>query len=195
MGGDAQTLTANEAPLKIKEIIVVEGRNDTEAVRRAVIADTLETGGSAIGEQVIRSIRLAQQKRGVILFTDPDGAGERIRRIISEQVPGCKHAFLPRDKAKGIDGVGVEYATAEAIRHALENVYSEAIAESASAISWEQYLDAGLVGGNRARLRRQALADELGIGYGNAQQFFNRLNIFSITVDEFNQALARIEGK
>ena len=185
-------MTANEAPLKIKEIIVVEGRRDTEAVRRAVIADTLETGGSAIGEQVIRSIRLAQQKRGVILFTDPDGAGKRIRRIISEQVPGCKHAFLPRDQAKGTEGIGVEYATSEAIRHALENVYSEAT-ESTEKISWDQYLDAGLVGGNRARLRRQALADELGIGYGNAQQFFNRLNIFSITLEELNQALAKIE--
>ena len=63
---------------KIKEVIVVEGKRDTAAVRRAVAADTLETGGSAVGSDLIRAIRRAQDRRGVIILTDPDGAGERI---------------------------------------------------------------------------------------------------------------------
>lgn len=178
---------------KIKEVIVVEGKRDTEAIRRAVVADTLETGGSAIGVKVMDEIRLAQRKRGVILFTDPDGAGERIRRIIAEQLPGCKHAFLSREEARGADGIGVEYATPEAIRRALDHVHSEMIDAGPGEIAWDRYLDAGLVGGKRSRIRRQALADQLGIGYGNARQFFNRLNVFSITEEELKQALAEID--
>lgn len=84
--------------MKIKEIIVVEGKDDTVAIKRAVDADTIETNGSAIGDHVIEQVKLAQQKRGVIIFTDPDYPGERIRKIISDKVPGCKHAFYRRKK-------------------------------------------------------------------------------------------------
>lgn len=58
--------------MKIKEIIVVEGRDDTARVKMAVDADTIETNGSAIGDTVIQQVRLAQETRGVIILTDPD---------------------------------------------------------------------------------------------------------------------------
>ncbi len=54
----------------IKEIIVVEGKDDTVAIKRAVEAETIETGGSAINKEVLERIRLAQERRGVIIFTD-----------------------------------------------------------------------------------------------------------------------------
>ena len=63
--------TSVEASMKIKEIIVVEGKDDTVAIKRAVDADTIETNGSAIGDHVIEQVKLALQKRGVIIFTDP----------------------------------------------------------------------------------------------------------------------------
>ena len=53
---------------KIQEIIVVEGKDDTVAIKRAVNADTIETNGSAVNESVIEQVRLAQKTRGVIIF-------------------------------------------------------------------------------------------------------------------------------
>ncbi len=85
--------------MRFKQIIVVEGKDDTAAIKRAVEADTIETNGSALNDSVIAQIKLAKQRRGVIIFTDPDYPGERIRRIINEQVPGCGHAFLPKQEA------------------------------------------------------------------------------------------------
>ena len=79
--------------MKIKEIIVVEGKDDTVAIKRAVDADTIETNGSAIGDHVIEQVKLALQKRGVIIFTDPDYPGERIRKIISDKVPDVNMLF------------------------------------------------------------------------------------------------------
>ena len=61
---------------------------------RAVDADTIETNGSAVNEATIEKVRRAQETRGVIIFTDPDYPGEKIRKTIAEDVPGCKHAFL-----------------------------------------------------------------------------------------------------
>lgn len=79
----------------IKEVIVVEGRDDTVAIRRAVEADTIETGGSAINDRILSRIALAQERRGVIVLTDPDHAGERIRKIIANKVlrlQACVHS-------------------------------------------------------------------------------------------------------
>lgn len=50
--------------MKIKEIIVVEGRDDTTAIKRAVDADTIETNGSAVSKMTIEKVKLAQEKRG-----------------------------------------------------------------------------------------------------------------------------------
>lgn len=66
--------------MKIKEIIVVEGRDDTARIKLAVDADTIETNGSAIGDHVIEQIRLAQETRGVIILTDPDFPGEKYEK-------------------------------------------------------------------------------------------------------------------
>jgi len=80
----------------IKEVIVVEGRDDITAVKRAVQAEVIATGGFSLPPRVMERIKLAAKKKGIIIFTDPDYAGEKIRRIISSQVPDAKHAFLPK---------------------------------------------------------------------------------------------------
>ena len=75
-----------EEIMKIKEFIVVEGKDDTTAIKRAVDADTIETNGSAINQETIEKIKRAQETRGVIIFTDPDFPGEKIRKTIAEKV-------------------------------------------------------------------------------------------------------------
>ncbi len=80
--------------MKIKEIIVVEGKDDTRAIQSAVNADTIETNGSAVSMETIVKIQLAMKVRGVIVLTDPDFPGEKIRKFITEHVPNCKHAFI-----------------------------------------------------------------------------------------------------
>lgn len=57
--------------------------------------DTYETRGSAINEDDLERIDKLNELRGVIVFTDPDYNGERIRKIIMEAVPTAKHAFEP----------------------------------------------------------------------------------------------------
>ena len=67
----------------IKEVIVVEGRDDITAVKRAVEAEVIAVGGFGINKRVIDRIKEAQKRQGVIVLTDPDFAGEKIRKIIS----------------------------------------------------------------------------------------------------------------
>lgn len=176
----------------IKEIIVVEGKDDTVAIKRAVEAETIETGGSAINKDIIKRIRLAQQRRGVIVFTDPDHAGERIRKIIASEVPGCKHAFLSQEEASSKGDIGVENASAEAIRRALEQVKTDYRA-AASDITMEDLIGAGLIVHPQAAARRLAIGKLLGIGYCNGKQFYNRCRMFQISREEFAAAYRKLE--
>lgn len=199
---------------RIAQMIVVEGKEDTVAIRRAVDADTIETGGSAIDEKVLRRIELARERRGVIIFTDPDVPGEKIRKIIEARVPGCSHAFLAKADARGKDGIGVEHASPEAIRAALARVrasagsVSGADAEPTMAqpaglpatdsgagepeIAWTDLIDAGLIVHPAAASRRERMGELLGIGYANGKQFFKRLGMFRITRAEFADALRQL---
>lgn len=174
--------------MKIKEIIVVEGRDDTIAIQQAVVADTLETGGSALNKEKIERIRLAWERRGVIIFTDPDYPGERLRKIISQAVPGCKHAFLSREKAVSRQGkYGVEHASKADIRQALQSYRTESIPLQEE-IAWARLQELGLVGQPTAQKLRSLIGEILGIGYCNGKQFYKRLYAFCITRQEFEAA-------
>ncbi|GAE36557.1 ribonuclease M5 [Halalkalibacter akibai] len=179
--------------MKIKEIIVVEGKDDTVAVKRAVDADTIETNGSAVSESTLRKIELAEERRGVIVFTDPDYPGERIRKIVSGRVPTCKHAFLPKKEAisKNQNDLGVENATPEAIREALLHAKQETT-EFNEVVTWQDLHAAGLIAGVHAKKRRERLGELLRIGYANGKQLHKRLHTFRITAEEFGAAMQRV---
>lgn len=182
--------------LHINEIIVVEGKDDTTAIKRAVGADTIETNGSAISEETLRRIEHAQKKRGVIVFTDPDYPGRRIRAIIEERIPDVKHAFLAKEKtiAKNGKGLGIEHASDEDIRIALRNVYTVNTSEhSREQITLEDLMLAKLIGHPQSKERRKRLGDILNIGMTNGKQLHKRLIMFQITVEQFAAAVAHID--
>lgn len=179
--------------MKIREFIVVEGKDDTTAIKRAVDADTIETYGSAVNQETIDKIKLAQKKRGVIILTDPDYPGEKIRKTISAKVPGCKHAFIAKEAAisKTGKGLGVEHAEPDVIREALKDAQfmHQHIVEE---ITQEDLITAGLIGGEGAKSRRIKLGKRLKIGYTNGKQLYKRLMMFQVSKQDFAAALAQI---
>ncbi|MCI1881016.1 MAG: ribonuclease M5 [Sporolactobacillus sp.] len=180
--------------MKVNEVIVVEGKSDTAAIRRTLQADTIETNGSKISRRTIEMIRRAGKTRGVIVFTDPDFSGERIRKIVSRAVPGCKHAFITRREGRGNprESLGVEHASPDAIRTALSKVYTQSEAQSET-ITQRMLRTYGLLGGPDAGQRRRRLGDLLKIGYTNGKQLYKRLNMFRISPEELDRAMAQID--
>jgi len=170
---------------KIKEIIVVEGKSDTNRLKDCfgdTGVDTLETTGSALNEATIERIKIAEKKRGVIIFTDPDFNGNRLRTIIQKAVPEAKQAFLPRSKAvpKHSDGsLGIEHAKDEDIKAALAAVYTKTDEPTVN-YNHSDMVNLGLIGRPDSHQRRLSVGAELKIGYTNAKQFLNRLNMFQV---------------
>ncbi len=177
-------------------MIVVEGRDDTVRIRLAVDADTIETNGSAVNKATLDKIRLAKEKRGVIVFTDPDYPGERIRHLVNQAVPGCKHAFLRRDQAKAKHSrnksLGIEHASVEDIQKALADVYELADVWE-NDITKENLINYGLIGGKEASGRRKRLGELLHIGHTNGKQLLKRLTQFQISKEQVDKAMEIIE--
>lgn len=182
---------------RIKEVIVVEGKDDTKQINKAVNADTIETRGSAVPTETLELIEQLAATRGIIIFTDPDFSGEKIRKIVSEVVPEAKHAFLPKSEGvptRTTGSLGVEHASVEAIQTALSNLYTE-VDDAPEQISQSDLMKAGLVGGPSSKYRREALGEILKIGYVNAKQLQKRLRMFGISKHQFEDAVAQIATK
>lgn len=178
----------------IKEVIVVEGRDDITAVKQAVEAEVIAVGGFGINAKVIERIREAQKRKGVIVLTDPDFAGEKIRSIISKRVKGIKHAYIAQEDGIKGDDIGVENAVPEVIIEALNRAkVSQEVVEQI--YKQEDMFYFKLTGDKNSKKRRIILGKELGIGYGNANQMLIRLNKYSISKEEFIAAIAKIEQK
>ena len=173
----------------IKEVLVVEGKMDVVAIGKAVEADCIITEGFNLKPKALDAIKQAYKKRGIIILTDPDSAGERIRQFLSKRFPDAKHAFVPRDEATANDDIGIEQASPESIRKALEKLRTLDWNPS-EIFSGADLIRAGLSGAADASERRARLGARLGIGYANAKTFLLRLNHYGVTREEFEAALA-----
>ena len=178
----------------IKEVIVVEGKDDVAAVKNAVDAEIIITNGFGFPKNLMDKIKVAAEKKGVIIFTDPDYAGEKIRNLISKEVKNCKHAFLSRDKATKKGNIGIENARSEDIIEALNKVRVESVNERKE-FSRSDLFKYRLIGSDNASDRRDELGKILGIGYCNSKQILNRLNNYGITREEFEEGIKKMEEK
>lgn len=176
----------------IKEVLVVEGKMDVVAIDKAVEADCIITEGFNLKPQALDSIAKAYKKRGIIIMTDPDSAGERIRRFLTKRFPEAKHAFIPKEDATANNDIGIEQASPEAIRTALAKVRTMDW-EPTNNFTGADLLKAGISGSPAASEKRAKLGAVLGIGYANAKTFLQRLNHYGITRQEFQQAVAELE--
>ena len=176
----------------IKEVLVVEGKMDVVAIDKAVEADCIITGGFSLKKSTMNSIEQAYRKRGIIIMTDPDSAGERIRKFLTKRFPEARHAFVPKEDATANDDISIEQASPEAIRTALEKVRTLDWNPS-NEFSGADLITARVSGTAAAAARRARLGAMLGVGYANAKTFLLRLNHYGVSREEFTAALAALD--
>ena len=189
--------------VKIREAIVVEGRYDKNTLSQVVDAPILETAGFGIfkDRQQMALLRRVAEKRGLIVFTDSDGAGFVIRNHIKSAIPGkyLKHAYIPdipgkerRKSAPGREGkLGVEGMTPEVILAALRNAGATIEGEETSTggITKQDLMALGLSGGSNAGEKRKALLKKLNLPeHMSANAMLQALNLL-YTREELEQML------
>ena len=164
--------------VKIKEAIVAEGRYDKNTLSQIVEAPILETSGFGIfkDKQQMALLRRIAETRGLIVFTDSDGAGFVIRNHIKSAIPGkyLKHAYIPdiygkekRKAAPGKEGkLGVEGMTKEVILESLRRAGATIDGEEAAPvrqITKQDLMELGLSGTPEASQNRLKLLKKLNL--------------------------------
>lgn len=163
--------------VKIREAILVEGRYDKNTLSQVVDAYILETSGFGIfrDKQQLAFLRRVAQLRGLIVFTDSDGAGFVIRNHLKSAIPSqyLKHAYIPdiygkerRKSAPGKEGkLGVEGMTPQVILQCLQRAGATFCDEEeqpvAQQITKTDFCDLGLSGGRDSAALRKKLAKRL----------------------------------
>lgn len=116
---------------RVYEVIVVEGKYDKNTLSQVVDAVIIETSGFGVfnNREKQQLLRKLAEKRGLIVMTDPDGAGLVIRNFVKSCVDPklLKHAYIPevfgRERRKSKESregkLGVEGMSADVIMQAL----------------------------------------------------------------------------
>ena len=165
--------------IKIKEVIVVEGRYDKNTLSQFLDATIIETRGFGIfsDSERMQLLKTLAEKRGLIVLTDSDGAGFLIRNRIKGTIDPAhiKHAYIPdilgkerRKAAPSKEGMlGVEGMSRETIVRALQSAgvqLSEADDDPrCGKISKADLFELGLSGGKDSTAKRLALQKGLGL--------------------------------
>ena len=195
--------------VKIKEAIVVEGRYDKNTLSQILDAPILETSGFGIfkDKEQMALLRKVAEARGLIVFTDSDGAGFVIRNHIKSAIPAqfLKHAYTPdifgkerRKSAPGREGkLGVEGMTREVILESLRRAgatfLGEEVPNKNTEIAKADLLELGLYGPG-SNDRRQKLIKQLGFPEKISNNAFLQAVNLLYSLDELKQALEQDNG-
>ena len=158
---------------RIREVIIVEGRYDKNALSQVVDAVILTTEGFGVfrDKEKLAYFRRLAEKRGVILLTDPDGAGFVIRNHLKGALPPeqVKQAYVPdvtgkerRKRKGGKEGkLGVEGMSPDVLLQALRSCGAtfegEEPVKRSAGITRADLMDKGLIGPGSAAHRAELI--------------------------------------
>ena len=162
---------------KVKEVIVVEGRYDKNALSQVVDATIVTLGGFSVfnDREKLAFLRRLADRQGLIVLTDSDGAGFVIRNYLKGALPAgkVKQAYIPdiygKERRKrragkegklGVEGIRPEVLL-EALRKAGATFEDAAPTEKKQPITKADLVLLGLSGGQDSAARRQALLKKL----------------------------------
>lgn len=196
--------------VKIKEAVVVEGRYDKNTLSQIVDAPILETSGFGImkDKQQLQLLRRVAQKRGLIVFTDSDGAGFVIRNFLKSSIDNryLKHAYIPdipgkerRKSSAGKEGLlGVEGMTPqvilECLRKAGATFEGEETTHVTNGITKQDLAQLGLSGGRDSSALRSKLLKKLDLpAHMSCNAMLQALNLL-YTLPELTEIMKEISN-
>ena len=194
--------------VRIREAIVVEGRYDKNTLSQIVDAPILETNGFGIfkNKKQMELLRRVAKSRGLIVFTDSDGAGFVIRNHLKSAIDGrfLKHAYIPdipgkerRKSAPGKEGkLGVEGMSPEIILQALRRAGATIEGENApsrNSITKQDLMELGISGGADSAEKRRMLLNKLDLPeHMSANAMLQALNLL-YSLEELTAVTAGLE--
>ena len=175
--------------IKYNNVLVVEGKMDKDLLESFLEADIVTTNGSEVSRETIELVRELSKNRTIVVLTDPDAPGKRIRDILNNEIPGLYNAFIPKEKAIKRHKVGVAESDKQTILEALDNLMLPEVKGPESDLTMSDLYDFGLVGVGDSANRRIQLENKLHIDQVNGKTLLKRLKALGISKKELKEAI------
>lgn len=181
---------------ELKPVIVVEGKSDVNKLHLLIDCDFVTTNGSEVSRETIEYIRNLAKFRQIIILTDPDYPGQRIRNILNQEIKGCYNAFVRKEKSIKHHKVGVAECDDEEILNALKNMIKyEEIELDHEILTNKDLFDLGLNGTCEAFDKRKFISEYYHLGNVNSKSLLKYLNMLNISVDELKGVLEEYDNR
>lgn len=174
---------------KLNCIIVVEGKSDIDYLSSFIDATFYKVNGSAVSKEDIEFIKNAKKHHDIVVLTDPDYPGKKIRNYINDQIPGLKNAYVRKEFSIKKHKVGVAECDKEEILYALENFIVLDKKVNQETITMSDLFSLGLVGQNNSSELRKIVDEKYHLGHNNAKSICKKLNLLGITKNELEELL------
>jgi len=175
--------------IKYPNVIVVEGKMDKDLLMSFLDADIVTTNGSEVSRETINYVKELAKNRNVVILTDPDAPGKRIRDILNAEIPGLYNAFVPKEKSIKKHKVGVAECDKKTILEALENLMCPSANAPQSDLTMVDLFELCLCGHEGSSESRKKIENALHIDQANGKTLLKRLKALGVDRKELEEMI------
>lgn len=178
-----------------KVVIVVEGKTDIDVLSKLTDAILVSTNGSDIPRETLEYIKELSKNYKIIILTDPDYPGLRIREKVTSVVPNAYQAYVDRSKASNGKKLGVAETSLEEIIRALKDAkcYSKTNDIKYNYEINDMY-ELGLCGKDNSSYLRDEVYKKYNLGFGSSKTLMKRLSVMNVNKEELREFIGGIKN-
>ncbi|MCH3909433.1 MAG: ribonuclease M5 [Bacilli bacterium] len=173
---------------KYDAVLVVEGKTDKDLIESFLDADIIMTNGSEVSRGTLYYIKEVSKTRTIVVLTDPDAPGKRIRDLVTQTVPEALNAYLPKEKCIKHHKVGVAESSKDVILEALDNLVPT-LPRNDSELTYNDLFELGLLGQNDSSKKRLVLENKAHLGHTNGKSLLKRCKALGLTKKDLEDIL------
>lgn len=167
-------------------IIVVEGKTDKDFLSQFLDVEIITTNGSAISGGVLDYLKEASKSKSIIVMTDPDYPGSKIRKTINEAIPNSMNAFLPKEMCIKRGKVGVAESDKQTVLDALNNLIPQSSAKESN-LTYDDLYSLGYIGNDDSSTKRKQLENKYHLGHTNGKSLLARLRALGVNKEDLEK--------
>lgn len=175
-------------------IIVVEGVTDAAFIKSFVDCEVVVTNGISVPRETINYLKHAQLQKQIVILTDPDMPGKKIRARLDKHLESPLHCYIKKENSTKNGKVGVAESSKEEILAALSKLPKQKPSKQGKWKTINLY-ELGLIGQSDSKVKRIYLGDKLGLGYPNGKLILKRLNSLNVSLDQVREVLKEYENE
>jgi ribonuclease M5 len=171
------------------DIVVVEGKKDSEKIKKLFNVLTYETHGFGFNDSDIENLKKLSKTYNVILFLDPDRSGEKIRQSILKHIPDAENIYISKNDMEPFSKkIGVAEAKDEVIIKAFQNKIK--FKKDNISLLFSEYLSLDI----SSKILREKICEKIGISYCNNKTLFKTLNMLNIDLLRLKEIIKDLHG-